>query len=244
MKNHTLASWRDFSEHRASALSLLAANALPLLGVLLWGWSLFTVVVIYWAENVVIGLINILKLISCGSSVVESKDFPYKRGAKFFCVPFFTVHYGIFCLVHGVFVFVLLGVEEGGHGGPLGDWPEPFELLRETGGLWAIVGLAMSHFFSFVRNYLVGGEYQRVSLTALMIQPYGRIIVLHLAIIFGAFAIFFLGGPIWLLVILIVGKTALDLALHLREHQNGSDDQRHDGDDGQDRGDEGFGAGA
>ena len=239
-----LASYHDFSNHRASALSLLVANGLPLLGVLLWGWSLFTVVVIYWAENIIIGLINILKLITCGSSEIEREDFPYQRGAKFFCVPFFTVHYGIFCLVHGVFVFVLLGGEEGEFAGPLGNWSEKFELLRETGSLWAMGGLAVSHFFSFVRNYLVGGEYRRVGLTILMIQPYGRIVVLHLAIIFGVFAIILLGSPIWLLVILIVGKTALDLALHLREHQNHSDDQRHDGENGQNRGNEGFGASA
>lgn len=241
MRTPTLASWSDFSEHRASAFSLLAANGLPLLGVLLWDWNLFNVVVIYWAENVIIGLINILKLISCASSNLESKDLPYKHGAKFFCVPFFAVHYGIFCLVHGVFVFVLLGGEDGGLDGLSGDW---FELLLETGSLWAIVGLAMSHFFSFVRNYLIGGEYRRADLTTLMFQPYGRIIVLHLAILFGAFAIFLLGSPIWLLVLLVIGKTALDLAIHLLEHQNHSEDQRHDGHDGQNRGNEGFNAGA
>jgi ABC-type hemin transport system ATPase subunit len=36
---------------------------------------------------------------------------------------------------------------------------------------------------SFVWNYLAGGERQRVGLAQLMTQPYGRIVVLHLAIL-------------------------------------------------------------
>ena len=195
-------------------------------------------------RNVVIGLINVLKMICCGSRESDGDDFPYKQGAKLFFVPFFTVHYGIFCLVHGVFVFALLGSNDGHFGGPLGNWDARFDMLRETGAIWGIACLTLSHLYSFLRNYLMGGEYRRVSLPDLMSQPYGRVVVLHLAILFGAFATMALGSPIWLLVILIVGKTALDLALHLREHQISSQNRGHDGDNGQNRGNDGFGAGA
>lgn len=240
----SLASWQDFSEHRSSALSLLIANAFPLVGVLFWGWSTFAVVVVYWAENVVIGLINVLKMICCNSSANDAEDLPLQHAAKFFFVPFFTVHYGIFCAVHGVFVFALLGGDGGELGMPLGNWGGRMSMLRETGALWGIVALAGSHLFSFFKNYLWGGEYQRVTLPQLMSSPYGRVVVLHLAILFGAFATVALGSPIWVLVILIVGKTALDLALHLREHRLASDEQRDDRQDGQNRGNEGFGASA
>ena len=49
--------------------------------------------------------------------------------------------------------------------------------------------------------------------------PYGRIVVLHLAIIFGAFATMLLGSPVFLLVILVLGKIILDLKMHFRAHQ-------------------------
>jgi hypothetical protein len=39
-----------------AAALLVAANALPLLGVLLWGWSLFEIVALHWFENVVLHL--------------------------------------------------------------------------------------------------------------------------------------------------------------------------------------------
>ena len=240
-----LADWQDFSKHRASAISLLAANALPLLGVLFWGWSTFAIVLIYWAENVVIGVINVLKMLFCNASEDEVGEEPMPQAMKFFFVPFFTVHYGLFCLVHGVFVFALLGGEDGGFGGgPLGNWDQRFATIRETGTLWGILALAGSHLFSFVKNYLIGGESRSTTLPQLMSQPYGRIVVLHIAILFGAFATMALGSPIWLLMILIVGKTALDLNMHLREHRNASQEQSDQGHDGQNRGNDGFSAGS
>jgi len=238
----SLASWSDFSQHRASALALLASNALPLLGVLFWGWSTFAIVLIYWSENVAIGLMNVLKMVFCANSTDESsvgEASPiFSHSAKLFFVPFFTVHYGIFCLVHGVFVFALLGDGNGLFSGI------HVASLIESGTVWAILCLLLSHFFSFLKNYLWGGEYRQASLPELMAKPYGRIVVLHLAILFGAFATLALGSPIWVLMILIVGKTALDLALHLREHRDASQNQSNQRDPDQNCGNDGFDAGA
>lgn len=52
-------------EFRASTVMLIASNVLPLVGVLLWGWSTFNIVVLYWLENLMVGVINILKMIVC-----------------------------------------------------------------------------------------------------------------------------------------------------------------------------------
>ena len=232
--------WFDLSEYRPTALSLVAANIVPLLGVLSWGWSTFAVVVTYWAENVVIGLINILKMLCC--SHADGGQSPLRHAAKLFFIPFFAVHYGLFCLVHGEFVFHLLGGEADNVAVPIGHWWDRYAAIKESGLFIAIAVLALSHLYSFVRNYLLGGEYKRYSLPVLMFQPYARVVVLHLAILFGAFATLALGSPIWVLVILIVGKTVLDLAMHLYEHRTGSNDQGNDGQHGQNRGNEGFGA--
>lgn len=240
-----------------SAWWLIAANVVPLLGVVLFGWSTFSIVFIYWCENVIIGGINLLKMFTCNpdtevlleanreapdadtsvtesdyeqrlSSLVENHGFFSLQHvvAKLFIMLFFTVHYGGFCFVHGVFVFALLGGKGpfGGGGGPAGI--EPFdvlgsalETLKENHLWWAILGLAGSHLYSFFRNYLGKGENRQIVLAKLMSQPYGRIIVLHVSIILGAFALLALGNPVLLLLILIVGKTGLDLKMHLREHK-------------------------
>jgi hypothetical protein len=46
-----------------------------------------------------------------------------------------------------------------------------------------------------------------------MFSPYPRIVVLHLAILFGAFLAAVLGNPTPILVILVLGKTAMELML-------------------------------
>jgi hypothetical protein len=62
------------------------------------------------------------------------------------------------------------------------------------------------------------GEFRRTNLVVLMFQPYGRVVVLHVAILFGGIVAQFLGSPVFLLLLLIGGKTLLDLGLHLAEH--------------------------
>jgi hypothetical protein len=52
-----------------------------------------------------------------------------------------------------------------------------------------------------------------------MFAPYGRVVMLHLTIIFGAFIVAILGAPIGALLVLVVVKTVFDLSLHLRQHR-------------------------
>ena len=230
-----------------ASIVLIVSNAIPLLGVAFWGWNMFSVIALYWMENVIIGAINILKMIASNPEpeeiekghALQTEAFrqafkaaydktPHAgalhHGSKLFIVPFFTFHYGMFCAVHGMFVFVLFGGDGGLHGG------SPFDAIgRLTGSLFqgglgfAIVALAASHLVSFATNYIGKGEYRRLTVPQLMVQPYGRIIVLHIAIIGGAFAILMLKLPAAALAILIVGKTIVDLKFHLRERRKSRD---------------------
>lgn len=235
---------------RTPALLLIAANMIPLAGVLFWNWSLFQIVALYWMENVILGVINLLKMFVStpgpdagvanqpgnptafadpGTTPEAAPRIPDRTAVmanntiKVFLMPFFTVHYGMFCFVHGIFVFVLLGNESGGMaGGLFSSLPRLVERAISDGGLWAVAALAGSHLFSFVYHFIIGGEFRRISAPLLMVAPYGRIVVLHIAILFGAFAITSLGSPIFLLILLVAGKTVLDLTLHLRSHRTRS----------------------
>src|SRR6188472_645744 len=62
---HNYLQLRDFEKYRASAWALIAANTLPLFGVLFFGWDTFSIVFLYWVENVIIGAVNVLKMITC-----------------------------------------------------------------------------------------------------------------------------------------------------------------------------------
>lgn len=188
---------------------LILANLIPLFGALLWGWSILEIVALYWAENLVIGLFTVLRIMAVAPPNAPAGLLAGKLGLS----AFFSVHYGIFCLVHGVFVFSLLGGNRG-FGGPK-------VVLELFGGYlkWALLALVVSHGVSFVRNYLGKGENRETDINAQMFAPYPRIVVLHLAILFGAFVVMAFGQPVLLLAILVIGKTILDLQLHRRAHR-------------------------
>ena len=210
-----------------SVLALIIANLAPLFGVLFLGWDAATIVLLYWVENLIIGVYNILMMILVK---VESRSAQFK---KLFMIPFFTVHYGGFCAAHGFFLLTFFKI-----GGdmdvfpPQDPWPGPLvfvQLLvsvvaqlwesRPPGFEWPVLGLLVSHGISFIRNYLIGGEYLTRSIGKLMSRPYKRIVLMHVAIIAGGVPIMMLGSPVPLLCILIMLKIAMDIWLHTKSHK-------------------------
>ena len=195
-----------------SAFFLILANTAPLVGVLLHHWTVFAVVLLYWSENVIVGAFNVLRML------IARPRQGLAWAAKAFMIPFFCVHYGMFTFVHGVFVFLLIRGQKPQSGFGL-SVHTVLTALREQGLAWAVVALIVSHGFSFLHNYVAGGEYLRISLQQLMSQPYGRVVVLHLAVLGGGFLILSVGSPVGALLILIALKTGLDLRAHLAERR-------------------------
>jgi hypothetical protein len=193
-----------------STLALLVSNAVPLIGVFFMGWQVFPLVLLYWLENVIVGGFNVLRLSTADPDSIAA------NAGKVVLIPFFCVHYGMFTLVHGVFVLALFG------GGQYAtDFPTPALVLHailNTGIGVAVFALFCSHAVSFVWNYLLGGEYRQVPLMKLMFQPYSRVVVLHIVILGGAFLMQALHSPLAGLVLLVVLKTGVDLVAHHREH--------------------------
>lgn len=205
----------------SSVIALLASNTLPLFGVLFFDWDIAAIVVLYWSENLIIGAYNIAKMITVGGAAGVAQSL------------FFLIHYGGFCAVHGLFIQSLLLETPD----LMADQSWPFflvfvELLVDvcaqmfaiapTSWIVAFIGLAISHGYSFVTNFLQGGEYREATAQKLMAAPYKRIMVMHVAIIAGGFGILALGEPTILLLVLVGLKTAMDVVLHTRSHR-GSD---------------------
>ena len=92
-------------------------------------------------------------------------------------------------------------------------------LVRANELGWGLLSLIASHGFSFYWNYVKNGEYQRASLQALMGQPYGRVMVLHLTVLFGGWIVMLLGSPVGALLVLVALKTAADWRGHRAERR-------------------------
>ena len=214
-----------------STVTLIVANLVPIIGVLLFGWDAGIILLVYWSENLVVGGYNILKM------VFAQGGFGTNPVSKLFAIPFFAVHFGGFCAVHGVFVYMMA---QGMDQVPdidifpkAGQWWGPLVflqlLLNVISGIWSQVGddmfwpvvsLVFSHGVSFVQNYLLRGEFRKTTVAQLMIAPYGRIAVMHISIIVAAFPVMALGSPLPLLVLLILAKTLLDTYFHNRGHRS------------------------
>lgn len=191
-----------------SSLALIAANLVPLAGSILLDWSVFLIIFLFWTENLIIGIFNIVKI-----SLAQGRE--STRAAKLFAAPFFLIHYGGFCAGHGVFVLSVFGKWANVDLKNFHNFVQG--LFIEEKAVYAVAALFLSHGLSLIYNYVLKGEYRQATVNKVMMAPYSRIVVLHLTIIFGALLVSLLKAPQAGLALLVVLKTAIDLSAHLKE---------------------------
>lgn len=200
---------------------LVIGNLIPLAGVVVWDWDVGSIVMLYWAENLVLGALTIFKM------------FVTQPVGALFMAAFFLVHYGGFCAVHGLIAGSLFGL-------PIDDamdnlnWPFVFvfvemlytvvrEVFSNAPDAWmfAVVSIGVSHTISMIVHFFIRGERHATDLNKLMFAPYKRIVVLHIAILAGGGLVMALSSPLPLLLILIALKIGLDIRLHMQSHSLG-----------------------
>ena len=210
-----------------SLLALIGANLIPIAGIIFFSWDVTFIVLLYWTENLITAFYNILKM------ALLKVDHAVENVSKLFIIPFFCVHYGGFCAVHGFFLIHFFKIGAGSSPfDPSNDWWGPLifiQLLlsviakiwasKPPEMIWAVIGLTISHGISFWENYILGQEYKTSSLKRLMHQPYQRIIVMHISIIASGIFVMKLNSPLPLLIILILLKIFFDLYLHKKSHR-------------------------
>lgn len=195
-----------------SAWLLILSNLIPLIGATFFGWDIFSIIFLYWLESSVIGLFNVAKMVTIihhnpsqrftlnPNFSIRLSAFPFGYGL----ILFFLFHFGIFMLVHGSFL-AFFGLFK----------PINFEVI--SGIMVAYLSMIISHGFSFYSNFISRKEFFRISLIQQMFQPYSRIVIMHLSILFGG--LMFVGaGSIKPIILLVAMKTIVDLFSHLKEH--------------------------
>ena len=204
----------------ASRIATLAAYvALPTIGIVFWGWDWRSVIILYWLENVTVGVITVIRM--ARTTVVQAPGAsaltfngsarPAARGGL---IMFFCAHYGLFTLVHGVFVAIIVsGVFRGfgasGAIGAAGSGAAPAEI--DIAGILLIWGVSSA--VQIVTSFFTPQKNELPPVSKLFTAPYGRIFVLHLTILGGAWLISALGWPPAAALLLV----ALHFVLDLRE---------------------------
>lgn len=207
---------------RAGPITLIVANLIPLIGVMLWGWSAGALVTLYWAENLIVGGITLLKMFHKGSVTALPR------------MAFFLVHYGVFCIGHAMLLSTLVESHPMKTGGGFGDeissgggknaesLVEPIVSIFSNASdywIWGFTALLLSHVVSLFINYFGRQEYLAETVRTLMGAPYKRIIITHIVVLVGAVVTEKLGSPIYILFVLVMIKTIVDVFLHIREHR-------------------------
>lgn len=202
---------------RLDAVLAIGSAALIAYGVLALGWSVFIVMALFWFENVVIGGFNVLRMLVSGARIGGAG----MAGAVAMAA-FFTVHYGGFTAAHGFVVLLVFGLPELGHPlmergtfGPLG--PMVQTLLGDRADWLAMAAIVViMHTASFVRWAKATRE-QPTPVKELMAAPYGRMVVLHIALLAGGFLIMSLKAPAAGVLLLVALKLGYDLTSLWRE---------------------------
>lgn len=194
------------SSQKCSAIVAAAINLIPIIGVLFWGWSAFALIFLYWLENVVIGVRTLASILANGASGTMNGF------GALFIGGFFLVHYGIFCFVHGTFVVGLFGSDALQSASAFDLVGTARTLLTtEPNLIWGLASIALWQVVLFVL-FLARGEWRTATPTGLMSEPYPRIVVLHITIIFGGFLLMMLDEPLAGVVMLALVKAAFDVS--------------------------------
>ena len=184
-----------------SVWSLVATNAIALGIAGYQGWSTASLMLVYWAQSLVIGAANVFRILALDRFSTENfkiNDRPVDPtpATKWRVAAFFAVHYGFFHLVYFLFL-------ADSRGAPL-----------FTPWLWACTAaFAVNHFWSYRYNRDLDRQ-GTPNIGTLMFTPYLRIVPMHLTIIFGGLLVHTGAG------LLLFGalKTAADVAMHVVEH--------------------------
>lgn len=183
---------------------MIVMNLIPMYGVLFWGWSVTTLLAVYWAETLVIGLLNIPKILACRAGAGLNVETAFV----------FTLHFFSFSFIHAIALFIMFFANAEGV-----NLIELFSSLFNFGYLfWAAVPFFFSHLFSMIVNFYGQKEYLKFSPDQMAKQPYVRIGLMHATLLLGGAMTTSAGSPAGFIIAMVVLKTAMDIYAHMREH--------------------------
>lgn len=204
--------WKQVDFTKFSTLSLIFSNLLVIIFAVVDKLSAIDVLWIYWAQSVIIGLFNFVKMVTLKefttTGIKQGNKQPLAtRATKFSMAVFFLFHYGFFHFIYAVFLgsFSTFGIS-GSNGFQSGYF------LYSTGMFF------ISYLIEFINSKNEESE-ELPNIGKIMFAPYARIIPMHLTIIFGGFiaaagSTFSTDTNLTIIVLFIGIKTLVDLLTH------------------------------
>jgi len=205
--------------HRAF---VLATSLVPLAGVLWLGWSASTLLWVFWSETLLSGSANVARIwlhrrltrtrghwrrqIDDSSRRAVGKDEP--KSETTFLAEYATILY-VFTFAHGLFLGVFLVILDRNW---RGEGPSPWSIDSEyfRSGILAVAGITILELLYDARGL---GQQPFSWLKARVQVALGRVVILHLVVIFGAFLMMRFETPMSFLGILVGLKALMDVGV-------------------------------
>ena len=202
---------------KQSTLALFLANLSVFALALGFNWSLLTIFWGYWLQSVIIGFFAIVKMLNFRDLDSNPRNL---QKEKLSTAGFFFFHYGFFHLVYAVFltVFTFGGTVDASYS------DAPFVFAQGTVDFVGILLTGLIFFTNHAYSYFShpASSSTGTSLGRLMSEPYIRIFPMHMGIIFmPMLPAGLIVGAHNLLILVMAGKTVIDLAMHFILHRNG-----------------------
>lgn len=206
-----------------AAVGVLIANAIPILGVIHWGWDAAQILMLYWIENLIVGAAALTRVLTARGALLRSPVDPDSLTLPADgSLPnralggFFVLHYGLFCLVHGIFTAILVASFMDGPGALDRLAQIRDRVLLHPVFLWAIPAMVLIQGVLLARDWWLSGQWRTADPGVEMSRPYGRILVLHVTVLLGAWGLAAADAPTRTILILCVAKAVVELFIEVR----------------------------
>lgn len=191
--------------------SFIWFNAAFLMFLLLKGEvTALTILIAYFLETIIIGVVYAFKMYSIISSDNEKQR--EKQGfANYSIILFFLVHYGFFIAIQLIFVFAFLEMSDEGI-------QEAFHLIENLTYVLSLKGMSLVllsiviyNLADYLLNFILPKKYETNSINKTFAEPYVRIIIQQFSVILGAFFMMFSQGVIFVAILLITIRSYMEL---------------------------------
>jgi len=191
-------------------------SILMLVGIFVLGWKPQVVIVAYFLETIIIGVIHVFKLLIVLRYGDKQLIDPTKKDifSGFSVIPFFIFHYFFFIFVQSIFIFVMLADMLPSNNGSFNVFGNYAYLLSQHDVFMAFVTLAFSNVAMTFKNFILPGEFRRTTTSKLYFQPYLRIFIQQFVTIFAWFFMFLSSSAMAAALMIIIFRLGLDLFLN------------------------------
>lgn len=168
-----------------------------------------TIVVAYFLETVIIGIIYVFKMykiISYDNHIEKNSG-----NANFSLILFFIVHFSFFVAIQLIFVFAFLTISDN-------NIKEAFHLLENIkyvlsykGITIVLISITVYNLADYILNFILPKKYETSDLSKIYTEPYVRIFVQQFTVIVSGFFIIFSSGLTVVAIILVIFRTLIEL---------------------------------